>query len=125
MSKEKAFGFLPVSVKYTDDIKTGGEAFGPFIKIKHKHKDDFGLFRHELKHAEQWYSWLFIGLIVAGLVGYFVSLQFVPALAILSFVLHNVLYRIPEYRYRIHITYVNKVVFIMRIMFCDGNLTAK
>lgn len=52
---------------YTDNIRTGfgGVSYGPYIKIRPKHKDDGGIHAHEQLHARQWWAWFLVGAVAA------------------------------------------------------------
>lgn len=57
MKLEFVYGLLPVLVHFTDNIKDGfgGMAYGPYVKLRLKYREDEGLLQHELTHAKQWY----------------------------------------------------------------------
>lgn len=48
------YPFVVYSDKLIKEPDFAGKAFGPLIVIRPSHKDDHGLFVHELYHAKQW-----------------------------------------------------------------------
>lgn len=69
MKKIYAYGWIPVTVEYTEDMPEGYGGYArcfplPHIAIRPKYENDVGLHAHELDHAEL--MWLF------GVVGFWV-----------------------------------------------------
>ena len=52
----------PALIFYTDDLPegVGGQANGPYVRIRPKYEGDEGILYHELTHVWQW--WLTLGL---------------------------------------------------------------
>ena len=52
----------PALVRYTDDLPetVGGNAFGPYVRIRPEYKDDLGIHEHEFAHVQVF--WLTLGL---------------------------------------------------------------
>jgi hypothetical protein len=90
---------IPHILRYTDSLPEGigGQANGPYVRIRPKYKDDRGLLRHELEHVKQWWiaTLLSAALIAAGLYHFNEPLYG----AIGSIGVHGLLYKlIPAYR---------------------------
>jgi hypothetical protein len=51
----------PALIRYTDDLLegVGGQANGPYVRIRPAYRDDVGLLAHELCHV--WQFWLTLG----------------------------------------------------------------
>lgn len=50
------------TIKYTDSLPPafGGEANGPMIRIRPKHRNDVGLLEHEKFHVREWWAWFLV-----------------------------------------------------------------
>jgi hypothetical protein len=76
----------------------GGCANGPVIRILESHRNDEGLYRHELEHVKQWFSLAVLSVPLAYALIHFGLLDFI-GLAVLPLAFHTVLYKlIPAYR---------------------------
>ena len=75
-----------------------GTANGPIIRILKTHRNDKGLYEHELEHVMQWASGVLLGVLVALLLHTFESPYWLAAF-IAGAAVHPVLYSlIPKYR---------------------------
>lgn len=57
-------------IKFTESVSEGfgGEACGPFIRLRPKYSNDQGLLEHEKTHVRQWYvATIITALVVVGL----------------------------------------------------------
>ena len=87
-------------VTYTDDIPAdrAGAAWGPFVKIRPKYRDDAGLHAHEREHVLQWAEMAFLGALVFGALGYLWAGPFGICCGALGLLTHNALMRLRAYR---------------------------
>ncbi len=61
MKIKTVYGFIPVPVFIAKDLGwAAGRAYGVFVRIKEKYKDDEGLLQHELQHIRQFYRTLML-----------------------------------------------------------------
>lgn len=87
--------YVGAIVRYNDKPEMGGEAFGPFINIKPKYKEDEGLHVHEYVHVLQWYFWLGFFTLLGGWVFYATGeLSLAGVVAAFGIVTHNAAYAI-------------------------------
>lgn len=69
MKVKFVYRILPAFIFYTNRfVRKGGLAFGPFIFIRPKYRNDGGLLEHELTHVKQFYRSLGFFLL-----GYYLS----------------------------------------------------
>jgi len=71
----------------------GGCANGPVIRILESHRNDEGLYRHELEHVKQWFSLAVLSVPLAYALIHFGLVDFI-GLAVLPLAFHTVLYKL-------------------------------
>lgn len=77
---------------------TGGCANGPVIRILEKHRNDRGIYEHELAHVMQWFYLSVLGLPIFYVLHHLNRLDLI-FLAVLPMALHSALYAaVPLYR---------------------------
>lgn len=86
---------LPHYDYYTDNmpVNVGGDARAFVNRYLPKYRDDVGIHRHEETHNAQWYAWLALGAVLAG-VAYLVpqTSQYWPFPLLIGAVTHQLLY---------------------------------
>ena len=89
---------------YTNNLPAqfAGTANAFVVRIKPQYKDDKALHEHEYTHVKQWYKWLFVWVLFAGLlvIGTYEQLGYALApLAIAGVGVHGLLYLLfPSYK---------------------------
>lgn len=90
-------------IRYTDDMPEafGGMAYGPYIAIRPKYRDDMGIHAHELEHVKQWWVVSLASALAIGLLAYAMLGAEYVGLALLGFAVHPVAYKLVS-EYRLH-----------------------
>lgn len=81
-------------VTYSDRLPDGfgGDAQGPFVRIRPKYNDDRGLLEHEKSHVRQWYALTGLGLVIAVAMAVLIAPALGASVLVTPF-LHPVFYR--------------------------------